>query len=206
MIRHRARRMLPAVLAAAFAALLTPAIAQAAVTSPHAVTAPRAVATALSPGGIADAGSRSVGIHPNDNWWYCGPGNGGYQCDQTDPYQTSCANSKVYVASGDATYGNSLWQEQLWYSKACGTVWSRLQLLRGTNACGSCYLEVIRYDPYTGGGYTESDVGSPGGNLYSGAWSNQLYLPCGGSLVGYSKLWNYYYGDLGWSNNWYPGC
>lgn len=174
--------MLPAVLAAAAAALMTPAIAQAAVSTP------------------------SAGVRPYDNWWACGPGNGGYQCDNTDPYQTACANSKVYVASGDATYGNSLWQEQLWYSKACGTIWSRLQLLRGTNACGSCYLEVIRVNQYTGDGYTETDVGSPGGTLYSGAWSNQLYLPCGGSLVGYAELWNYYIGNLGNTNYWPLAC
>jgi len=206
MIRHRAWRMLPAVLAASVAALLTPAIAHAAVTSPHAITAPRAIAMAQRPDTIAVAGSRSVRIRPNDNWWYCGPGSGGYQCDNTDPQATGCWSSRVYVASGNATYGNSLWQEQLWYSTACGTVWSRLQLLRGTNACGSCYLKVIRVNQYTGDGYTETDVGSPGGYLYSGAWSNQLYLPCGGSLVGYSKLWNYYYGGLGWSNYWHPSC
>jgi hypothetical protein len=203
MIRHRARRILPAVLAATFAALLTPAIAQAAVTNPHAITAPRAIATSPSPDRIAVAGSRSVGLIPIDN---CGPGTPGYQCDQTDPYATGCANSRVYVKSGTATYGNSLWQEQLWYSTRCRTVWSRLQLLRGTDGCGSCYLMVIRDEPSTGNDYAESDVGSPGGTLYSGAWSNQLFLPCGGSLQSYSEVWNYYYGNLGNSNWWYPGC
>jgi hypothetical protein len=144
-------------------------------------------------------------VRPADNWWLCAPGNGGTQCDNTDPYQTGCASSKVYVASGDAWYGSSTWQVQLYYSTRCGTVWSRLQLLSGSNDCPSCVLMVVRSN-YDASVYDTSDVGSDGGNLYSGAWTNQLYLPCGGSLTGTAELWQFYDGTLGYSNNWYPGC
>jgi len=162
--------------------------------------APAASAAPESPTGHAAA------ARPADNWWLCAPGNGGPQCDNTDPYQTGCASSKLYVASGDAWYRNgSTWQVQLYYSTACGTVWSRLQLLSGPNNCPECLLEVVRSN-YDSSVYDPSDVGSSSGSLSSGAWTNQLYLPCGGSLTASTDLWQFYDGTLGYSNNWYPGC
>ncbi|HEV2375231.1 MAG TPA: DUF2690 domain-containing protein [Streptosporangiaceae bacterium] len=207
MPQHWIRAIVPALAAVVACALWTPA-AQAATTSHLAAAGPRPTAS-LSAGALSAAAHHSP---PRDNWWYCGPGQGGYQCDNTDPYATNCASSRIYVASGDANLYRgsvvvSVWQVQLWYSTSCGTIWSRLQLLRGPNACGSCVLEVVRHN-YDSSVYDTSDEGSSGGTLYSGAWTNQLYLPCGyyQSLVGDAVLWHFYQGTLGYSNDWYPGC
>src|SRR5579859_4042889 len=193
---RRVIQLFPALLLAVTCACWAPAVAQAATSAPGSHLA--ATSSALT-------GRGGSSVRPQDAWWQCGPGNGGSQCDQTDPYDTGCASSKIYVASGNVWRGNAQWQVQLYYSTACGTVWSRLQLLRGSNSCFDCILSVIRSN-FNSSDYTSSDVGSDGGTIYSGSWTNQLYLPCGGSLSAHSELWNFITPPYGESNNWYPGC
>ncbi|HEV2375060.1 MAG TPA: DUF2690 domain-containing protein [Streptosporangiaceae bacterium] len=195
MPKHRIGAVFTAFAAVAACALWAPAAAQAATTSHMSLAHHPLASSAAAPG------HRSP---PRDNWWQCSPGLGGYQCDHTDPYQTGCASSGVFKASGNAWLGSEHWQVQLYYSTACGTVWSRLQLLSGANNCWACLLQVQRY--YYGSNDAHSEVGSADGSLYSGAWTDQLYLPCGGSMTGASDLWHYWYGPLGNSNSWNPGC
>src|SRR5215469_13369102 len=78
MIKHRARMLLPTIVALAACTVATPVVAQAAVTTPRAATAARSAAAAAPapPRSLAPGGDR---IRPNDNWWICL----GIQCDQT---------------------------------------------------------------------------------------------------------------------------
>ncbi len=168
---------------------------------PSTAGAPRAGHAVLS--------AYSAQSRPDDDWWRCAPGQGGSQCDNTDPYDTGCASGKDYVSSRNGIYNGSTWQVQLYYSPSCGTVWSQLQLLSGPNNCPECVMSVVRAN-YDASIYNTSDVGSAsGGSLSSGAWSNQLHLACGGTLKASAQLWDPYRGGGGIiarSGTWYPVC
>lgn len=166
MFRHRTRLAAALLMIVTLFATLTVSTgtATAAVASTNARTAP----------GVLRTGGH---VSPNDNWWACGPAfPPGNICDDTDPYDTGCSSSGEYTGSSYAWLGSTKWQLQLWYSTACETVWTRLQLLSGSNSCYQCYLYIVRNETGTAN-YTTLSVGSSTGTLYSGAWTNQLYLP-----------------------------
>ena len=106
----------------------------------------------------------------------CSPSSYGSQCDNTDPFQTNCAANSSRTSSYE--YVNVLgnvWLTQEWYSYSCHTIWTRLWLQSGTNSCANCYIQVVRYHNSS----TFLTEGGPGWTLYSGAWTNQLYIQCG---------------------------
>jgi hypothetical protein len=145
---------------------------------------------------------------PRDQWW-CGPGNPGYFCDHQDPYSTSCATTGAvwYVASGNVVISGRTWQSQLYYSTSCRTMWARLQLISsGSNACAGCVLTVVRHNSIYSI-YDTDSVGTTTSTIYNGAYTDQLYLPCGGSVVGNSETYFQFNNPAtARSNNWYPGC
>jgi hypothetical protein len=154
--------------------------------------------------GPSSSQSSRHGHTPYDNWWVCSPTNPGTQCNNTDPYTTNCApNNDFFATSENFSYGGSTWQVQLYYSRGCGTVWSRLQLLSGSNGCSSCELEV-QVDPGNG----PLTVGAQNQYIYSGAYTNQLYIPCssGGTYTATASIWTWNYGTIAYTLPWYPVC
>lgn len=160
-----------------------------------AFSAGTATAAVSHPTTVTPAAGSNTHVRPNDNWWQCA----GYDCDNTDPYDTNCAATQQYVASGTGTWNGSQWQAQLWYSPSCGTVWAHLHLLTGPNSCGGCSMSVTRYNSTS---RTSLWVGSSTGTLYDGAWTNQLYLPCS-SLRAAASLDADSWGLVTKSNDWY---
>lgn len=106
----------------------------------------------------------------------CGPSSYGYQCDNTDPFQTNCAANSARTSSYVYAWNQgSWWLAQEWYSFSCHTIWTRLWLQSGSNVCANCYIQITRYHNSS----TWLNEGGPGWTLYSGAWTNQLYIVCG---------------------------
>lgn len=122
----------------------------------------------------------------------------GHSCDNTDPYQTNCATGFREEAWGDGWNGTSQeWQVNINYSSQCKTVWASLVLIHGSGACYQCTLDFYRILPSCPkDGVNENRVS---GTLYSGAWTNQFYLPNGSaenSYAGQGKLTNILQGDI----------
>jgi hypothetical protein len=173
------------------------------------LSAPAYAASASGIGGShplqAQAGSSSShasrhGHTPNDNWWLCSSANP-TSCDNTDPHLTNCDVNKQFVASADDpdSYYGAYWQTQLYYSPTCHTVWSRLFLRTGPDGCVNCQL-IVKVGP------NSLQVGAQGQSIDSGAYTNQWYIPCGGSSTASSSIWTQYYGTLTYTFDWYPGC
>lgn len=149
---------------------------------------------------------QSRGLIPNDNWWQCAPGNVGFFCDGSDPIQSGCSGTQhpyynppkppdtsvQYWKSVQWTTEDGLWwQIQVWRSNWCGTVWARLA--GGSSGCHECILTISR----NGNPSDSTQVGdAQGGDLYSGAWTNQLYLPCGSEYSIDVTVYQQFYGDI----------
>lgn len=147
------------------------------------------------------AGTHSSGlVNPQDNWWVCSPSNT-LNCNNTDPYTTGCGNTQVRRQSINGYQNGNTWQLNLWYSTACRTVWGRLVLLSGTNRCQACILSVSAMRNYQT--VESASVGSTNGTIYSGAWTDQILLPCTSpSTLAYVDLWDYYTGGDGSTYGW----
>jgi len=122
----------------------------------------------------------------------------GHGCDNTDPYQTNCATGFREEAWADGWVGTSQeWQVDINYSPACNTAWAELVLVHGSGACHQCTLNFYRINPYCAiDGVNHNDVS---GTLYSGAWTNQYYLPDGTNTGGWATqgtLRNILQGDI----------
>jgi hypothetical protein len=76
------------------------------------------------------------------------------------------------------------WQIDINYSPACNTAWAALVLAHGSGTCYQCTLNFYRINPYCAiDGVNHNDVS---GTLYSGAWTNQYYLPDGTNTGGWA--------------------
>lgn len=157
------------------------------------------VAASAAPSARVGHAVTTVQMRPADNWWYCGPGGIGSQCDNTDPYQTGCASTGIKEQwTSDFSYpGNTArWYVAVYYSPACHTAWAKLIRDSGSGSCDGCAISVVR---------DNADPGLVFGptTLYNGAWTNQYDLECGhGASAWVSQSWYGVIGQMDWP--WYP--